>query len=107
MIRPLPPRTFYRVWSFFILEFHVMAVLLWGWGNFYALTSVCLSHAALSLLEQMAGAWTQRAPGAPCCAVPRRAFLNWAGCPLPQERSVSLSIAHACGAPPPLAAPPM
>jgi hypothetical protein len=56
-------RTFYRVWAFFILEFQVMAVLLWGWGNWYALSSVCLTHAALSLLEQVAGAWTQRAPG--------------------------------------------
>ena len=55
-------RTFFRVWTFFILEFQVMAVLLWGWGNFYALTSVCLTHAGLSLLEQLAGAWTQRAP---------------------------------------------
>lgn len=69
--RPLPPpppacdrSTFFRVWAFLVLEFQLMAVLLWGWGNFYALTSVCLTHAALSLLEQLAGAWTQRAPSA-------------------------------------------
>ena len=28
----VPPRsTFYRVWAFLILEFHFMAVMLWGW----------------------------------------------------------------------------
>ena len=59
-------RTFYRIWAFLILEFQVMSVLLWGWGSWYALTSVCLTHAGLSLLEQLAGAWTQRAPGALC-----------------------------------------
>lgn len=62
-------RTFYRVWAFLILEFHLMAVLLWGWKdgklNWYALCSVSLDHALLSLLEQVAGAWTQRSPGEP------------------------------------------
>jgi hypothetical protein len=58
-------RTFYRVWAFLILEFHFMAVMLWGWdsmqnGSYYALCSVALDHAFLSLLEQVAGAWTQR-----------------------------------------------
>ena len=27
---PPPTRTFYRVWAFLILEFHFMAVMLWG-----------------------------------------------------------------------------
>ncbi|PSC69540.1 Callose synthase 5 [Micractinium conductrix] len=58
-------RTFYRVWAFLILEFHMMAVLVWGWDltkaqNFYPLCSVALDHAFLSLVEQFAGAWTQR-----------------------------------------------
>ncbi|KAL4451723.1 hypothetical protein ABPG75_007385 [Micractinium tetrahymenae] len=58
-------RTFYRVWAFLILEFHFMAVMVWGWdattsGNYYPLCSVALDHALLSLLEQFAGAWTQR-----------------------------------------------
>lgn len=30
-------------------------------GSYYALCSVALDHAFLSLLEQVAGAWTQRA----------------------------------------------
>lgn len=38
---------------------------MWGWdattsGNYYPLCSVALNHALLSLLEQFAGAWTQR-----------------------------------------------
>lgn len=59
-------RTFYRVWAFLILEFHFMAVLVWAWdatfkqGNYYAMCSVALDHALLSLIEQFAGAWTQR-----------------------------------------------
>lgn len=30
-----PPRhsTFFRVWAFLILEFHFMAVMLWGWDS--------------------------------------------------------------------------
>ena len=58
----LPPcSTFYRVWAFLILEFQLMACVLWGgWGNHYALSSLALTHAALSLMEQVAGAWTQR-----------------------------------------------
>ncbi len=40
-------------------------VMVWGWdattsGNYYPLCSVALDHALLSLLEQFAGAWTQR-----------------------------------------------
>lgn len=41
-----------------------MCVCLWWWPNRYALSSVSLMHAFLVLLEQIAGAWTQRAPGA-------------------------------------------
>lgn len=51
------------MWAFFVLEFNVAAALLWGWGNWYALCSTCLTHAGLCLLEQAAGAWSQRAPG--------------------------------------------
>lgn len=74
---PAPPlhhtcnRTFYRVWAFLILEFHFMAVMLWGWqatksGSYYTLCSVALDHAFLSLLDQVAGAWTQRAISESC-----------------------------------------
>lgn len=61
-------RTFFRIWAFLILEFHFMCVMLWGWpatkrGSYYALCSVPCNHAFLSLAEQVAGAWTQRAPG--------------------------------------------
>ncbi|EFN56001.1 hypothetical protein CHLNCDRAFT_145389 [Chlorella variabilis] len=60
-------RTFFRIWAFLILEFHFMCVMLWGWpatkrGSYYALCSVPCNHAFLSLAEQVAGAWTQRAP---------------------------------------------
>lgn len=42
-----------------------LQVMVWGWdattsGNYYPLCSVPLGHATLSLLEQFAGAWTQR-----------------------------------------------
>jgi hypothetical protein len=65
--------TFFRIWAFLILEFHFMAVMLWGWGSikrgsYYSLCSVALNHAFLSLLEQLAGAWTQRATGVCVCA---------------------------------------
>ena len=70
-IVPRCRRTFYRIWAFLILEFHFMAVMLWGYKNWYALCSVALDHAFLSLLEQVAGAWTQRAPGVCVCACAR------------------------------------
>ena len=77
-------RTFYRVWAFLILEFHLMAVLLWGWTdgklNWYALCSVSLDHALLSLLEQVAGAWTQRSPGEAGWAAAAAAAGDACGC---------------------------
>ncbi|KAL6774638.1 GSL1 [Auxenochlorella protothecoides x Auxenochlorella symbiontica] len=54
-------RTFYRVWAFILLEFHLMAVLTWGRDNYYAISSLAMSHALLSFLEQVAAFWTQRA----------------------------------------------
>ncbi|KFM22655.1 Callose synthase 5 [Auxenochlorella protothecoides] len=54
-------RAFYRVWAFILLEFHLMAVLTWGRDNYYAISSLAMSHALLSFLEQVAAFWTQRA----------------------------------------------
>ena len=47
-------RAFFRVWAFFLLEFHLLAVLTWARGNWWALSSLAPSHAALCLLEQVA-----------------------------------------------------
>ncbi|KDD73304.1 hypothetical protein H632_c2323p0, partial [Helicosporidium sp. ATCC 50920] len=77
-------RAFFRVWAFLILEFHVMAVLLWWNGNHYAYTSVPLCHALLCLVEQLAGLWTQRASdrgirvhGGPLSGAHALGFLQW------------------------------
>ena len=51
-----------------------MGALIWaaaGDARWYALSSVVLTHAALTLLERAAGAGTQRPMGAPCRVVLR------------------------------------
>ena len=55
-------RSFFRVWMFLILEFEMMAVATWGLNDWNAWAAVPMTHAALCLLEQFAGAWTQRSP---------------------------------------------
>ncbi|KAK2080835.1 hypothetical protein QBZ16_000689 [Prototheca wickerhamii] len=57
-------RAFFRVWAFFLLEFHLLAVLTWARHNWWAISSLAPSHAALCLLEQVAALWTQRARAA-------------------------------------------
>lgn len=64
-------RAFFRIWVFLLLEFQFMAIFLWTTGvdptagffdvNGWALCSLCQTHAACCLLEQVAAAWTQRA----------------------------------------------
>ena len=73
-------RTFFRVWAFLILEFHFMAVMNWGYKNWFALSSVALDHALLSLIEQVAGAWTQRSPGREGGGAPASAAIGGGRC---------------------------
>ena len=92
--RAHPPscRAFYRVWTLWALQFHAMLVVaLWGWQDFYALSSICLTHALLSLLERAAGAWTQRTPGGKpfsCAAL----LLCSSVCALPAVARAKLSV---------------
>ena len=55
-------RSFFRVWMFLLMEFAVMGVATWGVDNWNAWAALPMVHGALCLLEQFAGAWTQRKP---------------------------------------------
>lgn len=57
-------RAFFRVFAFHILWFQLLASLAWSHGDWFVASLTLLTHALLSLLEQLARWYTQRAPGA-------------------------------------------